>query len=362
MAEEQGSGGHYEPSWGEAYSIPGHRLAILREVSRALLSADQVIVTTHVNADGDGAGSEAALTSWLRSLGKLAVIVNPTPFPEAFRFLVEDPDWIVDPASSRAAALCEGAAVAVVLDTGEVPRIGRVKPLIDSIPKIVIDHHPLGARPIDGLSLRDASACATGELVYDLLLAAGEPWTMPVAAGIYVAILTDTGSFRYSNTTPDAHRIAANLVHHGVDPEEVYRHLFGNLPLRRFQLLRASLEYLEVDELAGVGWMTVPVDTFESLEADADDIEGLVEYPRSLRGVEVAMLFRTTRDGAIKVSFRSNGSVDVNALAARFGGGGHEKASGARVEGVLEEVRREVIARARDAVRDTWAAEAGGSA
>ena len=334
-----------------SYETPLHRHGPIREVLDTLLPAQRVILTTHINADGDGAGSEVAAAAWLRARGKEAWILNPTPFPDSFRFLLPDPEWCVDPGSRKAQELAQAADVAMVLDTGEVPRIGRVTQLLGELPRIVVDHHPPGPDPIPGVSFRDAEASATGELLFDLIAASGEPWPPGAALGLYVAILTDTGSFRFSNATPRAHRMVAELLEKGVDPEGTHRRVYGEYPLRRFQLLRACLEELELDPAGDLAWMTVPSEAYDSLSATTDDLDGLVDYPREIRGVEVGILFRETARGGTKISFRSNGDVDVNALAGRFGGGGHKKAAGAMVERRLEEVRREVLEATRNAIR-----------
>ena len=326
------------------YQTPESRSTGVDAVLEALDGRERVILTTHINSDGDGLGSQVALAAWLRARGTEAFIVNPTPVPKSLRFVVPDESWVVDAGTSRAGDLCAGADVAVVLDTGEVPRIGRVKPLIDGLPTVVIDHHPLGDQPIEGVSLRDSTACATGELVFDIILAAGGPWPAAADPAMYVAILTDTGSFRFSNSTPASHDIAAELVRRGVSPEEMYRRVYGSSPHRRLRLLQSSLGELEIVPESRVAWMTVPTEEYDRLGATADDLEGLVDYPRSVEGVEVGLLFRRTTRGGIKVSFRSNGGVDVNELARRFGGGGHVRASGALVQGALEQVRSEVVA------------------
>lgn len=330
-----------------AYKTPSHRVGAARKAADALRAARSVVLTTHLNADGDGTGSEVALASWLRSNGAEAWIINPTPYPDMFRFLMEE-DRVVAAGSKRARMICDSADLAVVVDTGEVSRIGRVKPLIDSLPCLVIDHHPLGDRPIGGISFRDPEASATGELVYDVILAGGGPFTDEALRAMYVAILTDTGGFRFSNSTAGAHEVVAQLIRKGLDPEEVYNQVYGASPLRRYQLLRASLGTL--DEEAGVAWMTVPPDVFAELRARPEDMEGLVDYPRGVKGAEVALLFRGVADGVTKVSFRSNGSVDVNRLARQFGGGGHVKAAGATIERPLEEARPSVIDAAQEAV------------
>lgn len=342
------------------YTTPPRRRGPVRDVVEALRAAHRVVLTTHVNADGDGTGSEVALCSWLRASGTEAWIVNPTPYPTQFEFLLPDPTWVVDASKPRARELCVSADLAVVLDTGEVPRIGRVKPLVDGVSKMVIDHHPPGDRPIQGISLRDPSACATGELIYDVLSAAGRPWPPEVRRGIYVAILTDTGSFRFTNATPACHRIAADLIEMGVDPEAAYREVYGAFPLRRFELLKASLDTLQVDDGGGVSWMSVPRDVYESLGCSPDDLEGLVDYPRSVEGVEVGLLFRQTSRGDTKASFRATGDLDVNALAREFGGGGHVKASGALVSGAPTKVVPRVVKRTREAVAAVRRGHGGG--
>ena len=326
-----------------SYQIPAHRAAAIAELLEALRKAKRVVLTTHVNADGDGTGCEVALASWLGAQGKEAWILNPTPYPANFDFLLDDPARVLDATSSRAAEIAAEADFVLVVDTGEVKRIGRVKPLIGDIPLGVIDHHPVGDDPISGISFRDSAACAAGELVYDLILAAGGPWTDTIARGLYVAILTDTGSFRHSNTTAACHKIVAELIDKGVDPETIHSEVYGAVPLRRLHLLREALGELETDASGAVAWITVPQEAFEALKVEPEDIEGLVDYPRSLEGVDVGLLFRTLRDGATKVSFRSNGGVDVNAVAALFGGGGHVRASGAVIPEPIEIARTKVV-------------------
>ncbi len=256
------------------YQTPKSRSLHIAAVLKALEGKETAILTTHMNADGDGLGSEVALAAWLRARGTEAYIVNPTPVPKSLHFIVPDESWIVDPGASGARELCDGADVAVVLDTGEVSRIGRVKPLIEGLDTVVVDHHPPGDQPIEGVSLRDPTACATGELVFDIILAAGGPWPSVADPAMYVAILTDTGSFRFSNSTPASHNIAAELVRRGVSPEDIHRRVYGSFPHRRLQLLQSTLGELEMDSGSRVAWMTVPWEEYERLGATADDLEG----------------------------------------------------------------------------------------
>ncbi len=334
-------------------SIPEHRREALSAVMDALEGAQAAVLTTHINSDGDGCGSALAFAAWLRARGTEAFLICPTPFPAAYRFLVEDPTWVIDAKDPEAKAICKRADVAVILDTGEVPRLGRVKPLIDALPKVVIDHHQPGDHPIKGVAIRDAEASATGELVYDFFAHSDGPWHEMALLGMYVAILTDTGSFRFSNSSPSAHRVVADLIERGVDPEAVYRTVYGTYPLRRLRLLEKVLPTLDVSPDGRVAWMAVPREAYDGLEAIPDDLEGIVDYPRGVDGVEVGLLFRSTVGGGTKISFRANGSVDMNALARVFGGGGHIKAAGALVEGPLDTVLADVVKATIAAVEET---------
>ncbi len=341
-----------------SYRTPSSRVPAVMEARNALLASRRAVLTTHLNADGDGAGCEAALASWLRANGTEAWIINPTPFPDSFRFLLEANEWVVNAGSSRARDLCASADLAIVLDTGEVPRIGRVRSLIRDLPTLVVDHHPIGDHGIGGISVRDSEACATGELVYDIIAAAKGPWTEHVALGIYVAILTDTGGFRFTNATPASHLIAADLIDRGVNPETTHERIYGSAPLRRFELLREALDTLEQDPDVGISWMQVPTEAYDRIGATPEDLEGMVDVPRTIAGTKVALLFRGTTTGDIKVSFRSRGEVDVNALARRWDGGGHVKASGAMLPGPMERAKEEVLTVTRDVLAATLKGDA----
>jgi bifunctional oligoribonuclease and PAP phosphatase NrnA len=303
----------------------------------ALEEARAPVLTTHLNADGDGTGCQGALVAYFLERGADPWIVNPTPFPDRFRFLIPEERRILHPGSEEAMRRCQAADLCVVVDTGEVSRIGRVKPMVDHVPKVIIDHHPPGERAIEGLAVRDAGAAAAGELVFDLLTLAGGPWDRSVVEGLYVAILTDTGSFRFSNSTPGVHRVAAELISRGASPDELHRRVYGSFPLRRFRLLERALATLDTAHRGQVAWMSVPPDDFRRLGCDTSDLEGMVDIPREVEGAEVALLFRELDDGGTKVSFRSNGDADVNRLARSFGGGGHVKAAGAVVDRPMTE-------------------------
>lgn len=322
---------------------------MLEEVRDALTGHARVVLTTHVQADGDGTGSQAALAAWLEALGSDVRIVNPTPFPDMFRFLFDEPGLVADAGTVASEAALRAADLLVVLDTAEPKRIGRLARWTKELDVVVIDHHVRGEQVIDGVVLMDPAASATGELIYDLLDVAGvpRPWSRQVREGLYTAIVTDTGSFRFSNTTPRTHAIAGDLISQGVDPEAMYRRIFATVPLHRVELLRHALERLRVDPDFPITCITLERGLMERIGASSEDLDGIIEHARSIEGTEVAILMRETSDGGTKVSLRSAGHVDVNAIARQFGGGGHVKASGALLSEGLEVSRPRVL----DAVR-----------
>lgn len=334
--------------------VPSSRVAPLESIVRILAEHDNIVLTTHVNADGDAVGSECAVASWLEALGKTVHIVNPTTYPEQYRYLVQNPGWVVDLGSPQVSGVLQNAQVVLVLDTGEPKRIGKVASALSGRTVLLIDHHP---RSDPGFTtdaaLIDTSACATGELVYDLVSVAGlkAPWPEQLVQALYAAIVTDTGSFRFSNTSPRAHAIAGDLIRRGVDPEQAYKRLFGTVPLRRVQLLRAALDSLEVDPDLPITWISLPRAIMEEAGAGSEDLDGLVDHARSVEGTEVAILFREVADGSTKVSLRSNGDFDVNAIARKFGGGGHIKASGAVLGAPMATAREKVLSAVRQAMR-----------
>src|SRR5690606_32263651 len=163
-------------------------------------------------------------------------------------------------------------------------RIGRMKEVLSDLKTVVIDHHPPGDQPIGGISLRDPQACATSELVYDVILAAGGPWNVHIAQGVYVGLLTDTGGFRFENASAACHLLAADTIALGVQPHVVHERVYGWAPLRKYRLLERALATLQHDPDAGVSWMTIPREAYEEVGATAEDLEGIVDIPRSIAG------------------------------------------------------------------------------
>ena len=328
-------------------AIPESRRAAIDEIARELIPGRRVALSTHMNADGDGCGSEAALARILTQRGLDVRIVNPTPWPDLFNFLLGDD---VRDDSSKGAAALRGIDLLIVLDISDVKRLGQLADTVRGlrVPKLVIDHHIASDEPAGTVILADVAACATGELVYDVARALGLSITPAVAQALYTAILTDTGSFRFSNATPRCHEIAADLLSAGVDPEEMYIRVYASAPPGRLRLLGEVLATLGVDEACGLTWLSMNAGALEKYDVRQEDLDGIVEHARSIAGTRMALFFRDLGYGKVKVSFRSTGEVDVNAFARQYGGGGHAKASGALIVGSLDDVRQRVIAAARE--------------
>jgi phosphoesterase RecJ-like protein len=195
--------------------------------------------------------------------------------------------------------------------------------------------------------LADTAACATGELIYDFACTLDLEITPEIARAIYIAMLTDTGGFRFSNTTPRCHAIAGELLNAGVNPEDMYVRIYASSPPGRVQLLAEVLATLQFDLGAGLAWLSMGAGLLEKYDVRPEDLDGIVEHARSIAGTRMALFFRDLGHGKVKISFRSTGAVDVNAFARRFGGGGHAKAAGAMLPGSLDAVRDQVIAAAR---------------
>lgn len=338
--------------------VPPERARAAQAVVAVLTQARHVVLTTHVNADGDGIGSEIGLWHLLKARGIQATIANPTRIPGRFDFLIPDGA----DASDHAVKEIERADVVAVLDVGDLTRLGELAAAVRKrdTPLVCIDHHVGPVMLPEGPCLIAPEATATAELVFDLATAAGWALSPQTARALYVGLLTDTGGFRFSNTTARALRVAAALLEHGVDPESIYAAVYASAPEGRVRLLAEVLQTLVVEPEIGLAWVSVPPDALRRHETTADDLDGIVEFPRSIAGVRLALMFRQIGNGGrVKISLRSMGEVDVAELAHQFGGGGHHRAAGASLAGSLAEVEAKVLAAARTYLRNAGNGGAG---
>ncbi len=323
------------------------RTARARAGAAAREAPGRIAITTHVNPDGDGLGSAVGLVHLLRARGRDAVIANPTPTPPRFEFLFRDLPGV--DRSGDAVRELRRADCIVVLDIADTARLGHLGPTVaeHGAPVVCVDHHASPGTLPEGPRYVDSGAAATGELIYEIAVANGWAVEVPAARALYVALVTDTGGFRFSNTHPRTLRIAADLLETGIDPESIYLDVYANAPEGRPRLLAETLQTLVVEPEIGLAWLTVPRGALDRYQATADDLDGVVEHPRSIAGVRLAVMFREVSQGRVKASFRSVGDVDVARFAHALGGGGHAKAAGVAIPGTLAEVQARVLDAAR---------------
>lgn len=307
--------------------------AILKEIERGR----RFLVASHESPDGDALASTLALANALREAGKEVVAYNVDGVPAHLDFLPGAPT-VVDTLGRDAVF-----DVGFVLDAGELRRAGNHLRQACRI-LVNIDHHP-HSENFGDIYWVDEKASATGALVYRLLQAGGFTLSRDVATCVYAAILSDTGSFRYSNADPEAFRIASEMVGLGVVPWDVATGLYENQAEERLRLLALALATLTVSPCGRLASVSTTLEMMRETGTGPEHTDGFVNYPRSIRGVEVALYFRQVDANSYKVGFRSKGRVDVGALSRELGGGGHHNAAGALVRGNLEEVRHSVLSR-----------------
>jgi bifunctional oligoribonuclease and PAP phosphatase NrnA len=330
------------------FSLPPEKAALAQSFIQAFRPGQRVCLTTHVNPDGDGLGSEVGMIHLLRAHGVDAIVTNPTSTPPRFSFLFQDLPGV--DRTGDAVRELRRADLILVLDISDIARLGMLTGAVKErgVPVACVDHHVSAGMLPAGPRYVDASAAATGELIFELAVGNGWPVTQAVAKALYVALLTDTGGFRFSNTRPRTLRIAADLLEAGVDAEEIYLEVYAKAPEGRPRLLADALQTLVVEPEYGLAWVTVPPGSIERHGVSSDDLDGVVEFPRSIEGVRMALLFREIAQGRVKVSLRSVGDIDVAAFAKAYGGGGHTKAAGLSLTGSMAEVQATVLRAARE--------------
>jgi len=302
------------------------------------------LITAHERLDGDALGSELAVFHLLTRMGKEATIYNQDQTPEIYQFL---------PGSERivhALPCLDPFEVAFILDCGEMDRVGTEAARIASIPRLInIDHHVSNGGFCD-TTLIDPLASSTAELIHRLYTYMGLAVTKEVARCLYTAILTDTGSFRYRNTGRGTFLTAANLVDAGADPQWISEQVYESHSPAKIRLLAEALPTLSLDEGGRVASLVVTQQALSVAGALPEHTEEFVNLPRTIRGVEISILYSELPDGRYKLSLRSKGNVNVERVARTFGGGGHINAAACRAEGELSDIRRRVLKAIRASV------------
>ncbi len=295
-------------------------------------SHDRFVIGSHLDPDGDSLGSSLALALALDRLGKISAVVIAQDLPERFGWL---------PGADRvrtSATVPADARAAILVECSDFRRCGLEG--IDEIESLNIDHHTHNAMFAD-LNWIDPRVAATGMMVRRLIAGLEVEITPQIATLLYVTVLTDTGSFRHSNTDAEALQFAADMVRAGADPEVISEQVYGNVAASRVRLLADALATLTFELDGQVAWMFLGRDDLD--RRGTQDTEGMINQAQEIAGVAVSLLFKEVTAGVYRISMRSDGSLDVASLATRFGGGGHARASGCQLEGNLETVRRTML-------------------
>jgi len=313
---------------------------MLKKINELIAANSSFLITTHESPDGDAVGSSLALANYLTEIGRDVTVHICDPVPEIYSFL---------PLAAAVTTVLPDRDydICFVLDVGEFRRAGRQVADCRRIGTFInLDHHKT-CELFGLINLIDISAAATGVLVHRLIRDAGAQVSPAAAVCIYVALITDTGSFRYSNSNSEAFAVAGEMIGKGVDAWDIASRLYESQPQKRLELLALALATLYFSPCGRFASITVTLDMYEKTGTDAEMTDGFVNYPRSVRGVEAAIFFRQLTPRSFKVGFRSKGQVDVSSLAELFGGGGHHNAAGCVVEGDADEVRTKVFSHLR---------------
>lgn len=304
---------------------------------------DHFLVVSHVMPDGDAASSTCAVGLILKALNKTYTMMNEHDIPRKLSYL---PGYEqINIYSERAFPHLFDAVIAV--DCADYSRIGNVATLFAPDVKLLnIDHHATNNH-YGQLNLINTEAASTTEVLFDLIEYMNMDWTPELAECIYTGLLTDTGGFRYANTTSKVMRIASELLKHGVDAHVLADHLLEKVSMSHVEILGRALQRLSFADRNRLSWLSVSLEDMAAASATNEDLEGIVNYPRNIEGVEVGIFFKELLNNEVKVSLRSTGTIDVASFAQQFGGGGHRLAAGVTISGSLDDV----IDRVTDALK-----------
>ncbi len=309
----------------------------MNRIIDAITSNHSFLITSHVRLDGDALGSELALYHLLTGMGKKVLVYNEDKTPVNYRFL---------PGSEVIVHALESVTqfdAVFILDCSEMNRVGDAASRIAAIKQIIaIDHH-LSGKEDYGISLVDPGASSAGELLFRLMEEMEAPMTREIAVNLYTAILTDSGSFRYSNTGADTFRIAGKLVNMGADPYGIAEKVYESNPKEKIKLLMKVLGTLEFFWDGKISTLWVSRDMLRDVGAPAEYTENFVDFARSVEGVEVAAFLTEMGENVYKASLRSKGRINVAQVAGKFGGGGHFSAAACKLTGRLHEVKSLII-------------------
>jgi len=313
----------------------------IARIVEAIRSRQRFVLSSHSRPDGDSIGSQLAMAYALRDLGKHAELFNLDPAPAQLMGFPGVRDIRIAPA-------VEGSFDAsIIMECSDLARTGVTG--LDRAFIINIDHHP-GNAGYGQINWFDATAAACAEMVFDLILALDVRLSVEIATHIYLAILTDTGSFHFSNITPKTFEICRRLVEAGVDPVGVSRQVFDSNSMGRLKLLASVLGGMTFDSSNRIGILYLDHKMAHAAGGTYDDTEGLINQPLTVKDVQAVVFFKQSEGDTYRVSMRSKGDVDISAVAKEFGGGGHKNAAGCSVTGPIDELRKTFVEKVRRAV------------
>ncbi|MGM0442245.1 MAG: DHH family phosphoesterase [Elusimicrobiota bacterium] len=317
--------------------IPQKDFSIIDDILKEIKRAETAFITCHARPDGDALGSTLMLYEVLTALGVDAEMVSPSPPPETYSFL-KHVDKIITEVPD------DDKDIGFILDSSDTKRLEGVSELLNRTDTIInIDHHKLNEEfgKLNYVRPNYASVC---EQVMYLAMRGGVEINKDMAVNVYIGILTDTDRFQEQNTTAQSHKIAADLIEKFINPVEISTLVYGNCSANKMKLIARTLDTLKFAASGKIGYITITPQVLEKTGTSNENVEGIINYARNVKGVEVGILFRKIPglDG-VKVSFRSNGKIDVGSVAVEFGGGGHHNASGCLFKGTFEQAHKQII-------------------
>jgi len=323
-----------------------------KQIHDVINSAERIMLTTHENPDGDGLGSESGLYHHLIEIGKDVRIINYSALPETYEYLNQG-EIFEKYDSFKHDKWMKSVQLILIFDVGDFERLRTITDTIRKYNLVTmnIDHHPHPEKHGFHHNVVDIKAAATGCMVYDYLkVVRTPPLTKSICDGLYTAVMTDTGCFRYSNTDNKCHLIAIESLSNGVKVNEIYQKVYENNSHARMQLLGDLLSNLHYELDNKFAWFEVTQDMMKKADASKTDVDGFSDMVRSIKGVEVAMMIMENDSDSCRVNFRSKGKFSVNDIAKALGGGGHAFAAGAIVKGSLLDVRHITLKNAVDSL------------
>jgi phosphoesterase RecJ-like protein len=311
-----------------------------QQINEMIIASERILLTTHENPDGDGLGSASAMYYHLQEVGKECRIINCSDLPVEYDFLNQNIIFELYDVKEHDEWL-EKCDLAIIFDVGDFKRVRGIKDAINrnEIKTINIDHHPHSDDHPFSLNVVDTNAAATGAIVFDYLkMARKKPMTKNMCEGLYTAIMTDTGSFRYSNTDAKCHEIAIECLKAGVETSRIYQRVYETKPQGGVRLLARVIDNITFDSGGELAWFSIDQKMLDAAHASSIEVDGFRAFVRSITGGDVAVMVFEIGSDTCRLNFRSKGKYAINDVAKYFGGGGHRFAAGAIVKGNKETI------------------------